>query len=219
MEQEVKLTTNESNKSDSEMNKTSIIVFAVLFLAVTGSYILHFTGKKETVKKDFVAAVSDGALAEGIAYVNIDSIIFNFAMFTDLSNELLDKQRKAETEFNTRGTRFERDYRDLQDRVNRGLVTRATAEQMEQALMQQQQEIINLRDRLQSELMEEETVMNRQVLDYIMKFLEESKDEYNYSYVLGKSFGGVVLYSDLSFDITAQILEGLNRKYQAERRR
>jgi Skp family chaperone for outer membrane proteins len=74
-------------------------------------------------------------------------------------------------------------------------------------------------NQLQADLMEEEQVMNRQVLDYIMKFLEEHKEEYNYSYVLGKSFGGVVLYTDLSFDITAEVLEGINKKYQSEKRR
>jgi len=218
MEQEVK-TTNETNKSDWQMNKLSAVLYAALFLAVAGSYVLHFTGKKETVKNDFVAAVSAGVSADGIAYINIDSVIINFDMFKDLSNELLEKQRRAETELNTRGTRFERDYRDFQDRVNRGLVTRATAEQMEQALMQQQQEFVDHRDRLQSELMEEEAVMNRQVLDYIMKFLEENKNEYNYKYVFGKTFGGVVLYSDSSLDMTAITLEGINRKYQSEKRR
>jgi outer membrane protein len=212
MNEEVKLTTN---KSGLEMNKICIILFAALFLAVAGSYVLHFTGKKETVRSELVAGVP----ADGIAYVNIDSVIFNFDMFKDLSNDLLDKQRKAETDFTTRGTRYERDARDFQDKVSRGLVTRATAEQMEQALIQQQQDLLNFRDQLQANLMEEETVMNRQVLDYIMKFLEERRDEYNYSYVFGKSFGGVVLYSESSFDITANVLEGINKKYQAEKKR
>ena len=201
------------------MKKTSIILYAAIFLAITGSYVLHFTGKKEVTKSQFVNAIPEGALAEGIAYINIDSVILNFQMFQDLRDELLEKQRRADAELNTRGTRFERDVRDFQERVGRGLVTRATAEQMEQSLMQQEQEIINLRDRLYSELMEEDAVMNRQVIDYIMRYLEEQKGVYNYSYVLGRTFGGVVLYSDPAFDISAQVLEGLNNKYQAERRR
>ena len=200
------------------MKKTSVILYAILFLAVAGSYILHFTGKKgkkEIVRTESVA----GASTDGIVYVNIDSLIINFDMFKDRSNELMDKQRKAEVELNAKGTKYERDLRDYQDKVSRQLVTRATAEQMEQGLIQQQQEYSNLMNQLQADLMEEEQVMNRQVLDYIMKFLEEHKEEYNYSYVLGKSFGGVVLYTDLSFDITAEVLEGINKKYQSEKRR
>ncbi len=46
---------------------------------------------------------------------------------------------------------------------------------MEQSLVQQQQELVSLRDKLQSNLVEEEQVMNRQVLEYITKFLEENK--------------------------------------------
>ena len=198
------------------MKNTSVILYAILFLAVAGSYILHFTGKKEIVRSELSVA---GASADGIVFVNIDSLIINFDMFKDRSNELLNKQSKAEVELNAKGTRYERDLRDYQEKVSRQLVTRATAEQMEQALVQLQQEYINLRDQHQGDLMEEEQVMNRQVLDYIMKFLEERKSEYNYSYVLGKSFGSVVLYSESTSDITANVLDGINKKYQAEKKR
>ena len=202
------------------MKKTSIILHSALFLAIVGSYILHFTGKKGTVKSESTeAGVFAGVPADGIVYVNIDTIIFNFQMFQDLRNDLLDKQRKAEVELNTKGSRYERDATDYQEKVSRGLVTRAVQEQMAQGLMQQEQELINMRDQFQANLMEEEQVMNRQVLDYIMKFLEERKNEYNYSYVLGKSFGSVVLYGDTSFDITNKTLEELNKKYQSEKKR
>jgi outer membrane protein len=89
---------------------------------------------------------------------------------------------------------------------------------MEQALQQQQQELVSLRDKLQSNLMEEEQVMNRQVLEYITKFLEENRSEYNYQYILGKSFGSVVLYSETSLDITQKVLDGINKKYQSEKK-
>jgi outer membrane protein len=98
------------------------------------------------------------------------------------------------------------------------LVTRASAAQIEQALMQQQQELVTLRDKLQANLVEEEQVMNRQVMEYITKFLEENKSEYNYQFILGKSFGGVVLYSDSSLEITQRVLDALNKKYQSERK-
>ena len=62
--------------------------------------------------------------------------------------------------------------------------------------------------------MEEEQVMNRQILEYITKFLEENKSEYNYQYILGKSFGSVVLYSDNALDITQKVLDAINKKYQ-----
>lgn len=198
------------------MKKLSVILYAILFAAVAVLFVLQFTGKKKSNSGGSAETV--GSTAEGIVYVNIDSIIFNFDMFSDRRNDLLTKQKSAETEMTSKTSQYERAVKDYQDKVSKGLVTRATAAQMEQGLLQQQQELVNLRDKLQSDLMEEEQVMNRQVLDYITKFLEANKSEYNYQFILGKSFGSVVLYSDSALDITKRVLEELNKKYQSEKK-
>lgn len=199
------------------MKKLSIVLYVVLFLAIAGIYFLHFTGSKKNIKSDTSDSVT-GVPAQGIAYINIDSVIFKFDMFFDRRDDLMSKQKSAEAELNSKGSQYEKGARDYQDKVNKGLVTRATAAQMEQSLLQQQQELISLRDQLQSNLMEEEQVMNRQILEYITKFLEENRSEYNYQYILGKSFGSIVLYGDTSLDITQKVLDALNKKYQAEKK-
>jgi len=199
------------------MKKLSIVLYVVLFLAVIGLYFLHFTGGNKNKKSETTVSVS-GAPSEGIAFINIDSVIFKFNMFLDRRDELMSKQKSAEAELNSKGSQYEKGARDYQDKVNKGLITRATAAQIEQSLMQQQQELVTLRDKLQSNLVEEEQVMNRQVLEYITKFLEENKSDYNYRFILGKSFGSVVLYSDSSLDLTAKVLDALNKKYKTEKK-
>jgi len=199
------------------MKKLSVILYVVLFLAVAGLYCLHFSGNKKNKKSETVASIP-GSPALGIAYVNIDSVIFKFDMFYDRRNDLMTKQKSAEAELNSKGSQYEKGVKDYQDKVNKGLVTRATAAQIEQSLGQQQQELVSLRDKLQSNLMEEEQVMNRQILEYITKFLEENKTDYNYQYILGKSFGSVVLYGDNSLDITPKVLDAINKKYKAEKK-
>jgi outer membrane protein len=198
------------------MKKLSVILYVVLFIAVAALFVLHFAGNKKSSSAG--SSVYSGTTAEGIVYVNIDSIIFNFDMFSDRRNDLVTKQKSAEAEMTSKSSQYEKGVKDYQDKVSKGLVTRATAAQMEQGLLQQQQELVNLRDKLQSDLMEEEQVMNRQVLDYITKFLEANKSEYNYQFILGKSFGSVVLYSDSTLDITNRVLEALNKKYQSEKK-
>jgi len=202
------------NELVSVMKNLSVILYVVIFLAIGGLYVLYFTGGKKSSQADTVSSVPAGS----IAYVNIDSMVVKFDMFMDRRNELLEKQKTAEAELNSKGTQYERGARDYQDKVSKGLVTRATAAQMEQSLMQQQQELVNLRDQLQSNLIEEEQVMNRQVIDYITTFLAKNKSEYNYQYIFGKSFGSVVLYSDSTLDITQKVLEALNRQYQTEKK-
>jgi outer membrane protein len=156
--------------------------------------------------------------SQGIAFVNIDSVIVHFDMFFDRREELMAKQKKAEAELNSKGSQYEKNAKDYQDKVTKGLVTRATAAEMEQGLLKQQQDLVTLRDNLQSNLIEEEQVMNRQIIDYITTYLEVNKSEYNYQYVLGRSFGSVVLYGDSALDITGRITEAINKKYQAEKK-
>lgn len=199
------------------MKKLSVILYVVLFLAVAGLYCLHFSGNKKNKKSETTASIT-GSPAQGIAYVNIDSVIFKFDMFFDRRNDLMAKQKSAEAELNSKGTQYQKDVNDYKEKANKGLITRVTATQIEQSLGQQQQELVSLRDKLQSNLMEEEQVMNRQILEYITKFLEENKTDYNYQFILGKSFGSVVLYGDNSLDITPKVLDAINKKYKAEKK-
>lgn len=199
------------------MKNLTNVLLALLFLAVAALFVLHFTGNKNT-SKDKNTEGTAAAVSEGIAFVDIDTVVFKFNMYSDRREELLAKQKSAEAELNSKGTQYERGVKDYQDKVNKGLVTRATAAEMEQSLLQQQQELVNLRDQLQSNLLEEDQVMNRQVLEYITTFLEEHKSEYNYKYVLGKSFGSPILYGDSAMDITQQVVDGLNAKYQTEKK-
>ena len=199
------------------MKNLSAILFVIVFLAVAVLFFFQFRGSKKGSVKTSADAQTEIATG-GIAYVNIDTVVFKFNMYSDRRTELLDKQKKAEAELNSKGTQYEKGVKDYQDKVNKGLITRATAAEMEQSLLQQQQELVNLRDKLQSDLMEEDQVMNRQVLEYITTYLEEHKAEYNYQYIFGKSFGSVLLYGNSALDITQKVLDGLNAKYQTEKK-
>lgn len=199
------------------MKKLPLILSIVSILAVAVLFVLEFTDKDEMDAGKEVAG-AEYLPAKGVAYVEVDTIIFNFGYYFDLRNELMAKQQKSESELNSKGRAYEAGAKDYEDKVRKGLVTRATAAQMEQGLVQQQQELVNLRDQLQYELMEEEQVMNRKVLEYIYSFLDEYAREYSYEYILGKSFGGQIMYSDKSLDITDNVLAKLNEKYAAEKK-
>ncbi|MGA1978493.1 MAG: OmpH family outer membrane protein [Bacteroidales bacterium] len=196
------------------MKKINIVLFAILFLAVAFLYYMHFSGHKKNGKKALPTEIT----ANGIAFVNIDTVIYKFDMFYDRRQDLMAKQKKAEAELNAKGTQYQKDANDYQDKVNKGLMTRADAAEREKALYQEQQELVSLRDNLQSGLVEEEQVMNRQIIEYITSYLEANKSEYNYQYIIGKSFGSVVLYGDPGLDITRKVLDAINKKYQAEKK-
>ena len=85
---------------------------------------------------------------------------------------------------------------------------------LQQELAQKEQQLYATRDNLAMQLSEEEQVMYRQVLNEVMSYLEDYNAEYNYKYIFSNSFGGQLLYTDKSLNITRDVLKGLNEKYE-----
>ncbi|HDZ40493.1 MAG TPA: OmpH family outer membrane protein [Bacteroidetes bacterium] len=197
------------------MKKLPLILSVVSILGVAFLLIWQFTshGDKEVAKDQ---AVEEKMPSGNIAYVEIDSVILNFDMYFDLRDDLMAKQQSSEAELNTRGRQYESGARDYEDKVRKGLVTRATAAQMEQDLLQQQQDLLTLRDQLESQLLEEEQVMNRKILNYIYEFLEEFSADHDYDYILAKSFGSPLMYANDALNITDEVLKGVNSKYNKD---
>jgi outer membrane protein len=196
------------------MNKSYLPKSAMLILSTVAIIALLSTGCKKTQG----TAIGSSTKSSGIVYVELDSVIAHFAMATDKQTELMGKQKNSEAELNTKSQAFDRDVRDYQTKAQKGLITRATAAEIEQTLGQQQQDLISLRDKLAGTLNEESVVAQRQILEYINLYLVEYNKDHSYQYILAKQFPGQVLYSDPSLDITASVIEGINAKYKAEKK-
>lgn len=203
------------------MKNVSLIINAVLGVAVAVLYVLHFTTPRipAEIQAEYEEKGEFFPSSLEIVYVNFDTLLNNYDMFFDLQKQFLEQQQKLEGELNTRSRSYERQVTDFQDRVQKGLVTRSQAQDLELQLMQVQQDLINQRDEYARELMEEEQVMNRQLQHSIYDFLEEFNKKHNYQYILSHSFGGPFLYTDKNLNITREVIDGLNRKYQETARR
>ena len=203
------------------MKNVSLIVNIVIGVAVAVLYVLHFTAS--LIPEELQAGYSEkGEYLPGsmdIVYVNFDTLLNSYDMFFDLQRQFLDKQKKLEGELNLSSQAYERQVVDFQDKVQKGLVTRSQAQQMELELMQVQQELMQQREQYSMELMEEEQVMNRQLQHSIYDYMEEYNKKYNYHYVLSHSFGGPFLYTNKNLNITHEVIEGLNLKYHETRPR
>ncbi|MCU0377793.1 MAG: OmpH family outer membrane protein [Bacteroidales bacterium] len=187
---------------------TAATVALLGLLAVTGC-------KTETGTAGAARSVD----SKGIAFVELDSVIANFDMAKDITSDLEDKQRNSEAELTAKSQAFDRDVRDYQNKAQKGLITRATAAEMEQTLAQQQQSLLALRDEMALNLNEESVVAQRQVLEYINSYLAEYNKDHNYQYILAKQFPGPILYSDTTLDITGDVIAGLNAKYNSEKKK
>jgi outer membrane protein len=198
------------------MNRLSVArnTLTVLLLMVAGTLIIAGCGKDKTAGTTEAEQIKPSG---GIAFVELDTVIARFDMAKDKAAELEEKTRTSEAELASKSQAFDRDVRDFQNKVQKGLVTRATAAEMEQTLTQQQQTLLARRDEMAYNLNEEGIVAQRQVLEYINQYLAEYNADHGYQYILARQFPGPILYSDSTMDITDDVVAGLNAKYNADK--
>ncbi len=200
------------------MKNLSLILNAVLIVAVGVLFYLHFSSSKSSDEGHISGGMALEQLTDmPIVYINIDSLLNNYSYFHDMQEEFADRQSEMEAELNLRSRQYETSALDYQNKVQKGLVTRREAAELEQQLLQEQQSLLQLRDQLSMQLAEEEQVRNRRLINNIMEYLVEYNKDYNYQFIFSNSFGDNVLFANEQLDITSSVLEGLNEQYESEK--
>ncbi len=202
------------------MKKFTLIFNIVLALAVVALFVLHFTSKsgKSTVASNGKTETSTELSANfTAAWVNVDTVLNSYDMYFDMRKELEVNSRKLEAELNAKSRTFEKEAMDFQDKVQKGLVTRSEAQQLQTTLANKEQELYRLRDEMRMQLAEEEQVKLRKIQNSITEFLKEYNEDKGYHIILSSTFGGPMLYGHPALDITNDVVKGLNEKYSVNR--
>jgi outer membrane protein len=206
------------------MNKISPILNIILIVAVAVLFYFQFSGgkssesEKETKEQKATEKAFQSYNQLRVAYVNIDSLLSDYDMYEDKRDEFVEDQSSSQAELQNRSQRLQQEFQELKEKLSKGLITRAKARMMQQELGQKEQELYQLRNNLTSKLAEKEQVIYRQVLNSVMDYMEGYADKHNYHYVLSYSFGGPVLYSAEKFDVTRDVLKGLNKEYNKKQK-
>ncbi|MBN2613242.1 MAG: OmpH family outer membrane protein [Bacteroidales bacterium] len=202
------------------MKKSWLILNIVTIAAVAALYVLYFTGTGKTTgakKSSAEGEVITQDFTKAIYYINFDTVLAYYDMHLDMVDQLENMAKTSEAELTSKERIFQKEVNDYQVKMQKGLLLRSEAQEVEQQLATVQQQLLKLQENLRLDLAEQQVVANRKVLDSIMQYLAEIQPQYNYMIVLGTSFGGGVLYANKDLDITQVVIKGLNEKYKEER--
>lgn len=163
------------------------------------------------------SAIGDAKSYNGkIAYIQMDSLMRNYGMFIDMSDDFGKKQKRLENDLNQKAAGLEREIMEFQEKAQKGLLTRFQITSQEEALQKKQQDVLNYRDKVMADLAQNEQVMMTQIADAIQSYVKEYNQDMGYSMILTSSGGQPVLVADPSLDITKAILDELNKRYLAQ---
>lgn len=148
-------------------------------------------------------------------YVEIDSIMKHYDMAKDVSANLDTKQKRLSADLDSKTKTFQAGVLDYQNKAQKGMLTQAVAQEIQQQLKSQEQGVYQLQDQYRQQLAEEAQVNQRQIISSIMEYLKEYNKTKGYQYILANQFPSTILYADSALNITNEVLVGLNAKYKA----
>jgi len=109
---------------------------------------------------------------------------------------------------------IENEGRDLEQKYQKGSLTRFQVESKMEALQKKQQNTMQYRDTKLAELAQEEGQMSKEISDAIKGYIQEYNDIKNYSMIFQTQAGSPIIIADPELDITNDIIDGLNKKYE-----
>ena len=149
-----------------------------------------------------------------IAYVELDTLMNQYQLYKDYSEVLTRKGNNIQNTLAKKQQALESHAAAVQKKYeSNGFTTRDELERAQAGIQREQQELAQLADRLNSEFNEEQARINTEAKDSIQSFLKRYNKTKKYDYVMVKA-GDNLLIANSKYDITQDIVKGLNKRYK-----
>jgi len=202
---------------EKQMKKLPLILSIIALAGMVVLFVMNFTGKETS---DAGANVNDNAQLSGdlkIAYVLSDSILFNYQLAIDLNNDFMSKQSQYNAEFSEKRTNLEKQAVAFQEKLQKGgFLSEERAIRERDRILGEEQDMQRLDQELSTKLARMEQEINIQLVDSIVNYVKEYNQKHGYTYIFSNS--GNIIVGAQQFNITKDILDGLNSRYTASKK-
>ncbi len=193
--------------------KNGLLVLNVVLLILVGIlFYLHFDGKKTPASNTVTSKTTteNTSTPLRIAYFEMDSIENSFAMVKDVKNELSKKEDAVNSEL----ARLEKTYRNkvAQYQSEGQTMTQVQSEMAQKDVLQMQQTMQSRKQALDQEYQDFYMRKMKDVKTRIEQFLQQYNAQKGFSYILAYD-PGLFYYRDTTFNITGDVIKGLNKGY------
>ena len=149
-----------------------------------------------------------------IAFVEVDSLMTQYDFAKDYSVTLQKKSNNARNTLTSKGNALQAAVNNFQQKLNNnGFQSREQAASVQSAIERQQRDLQELQARLENELATETAKFNEALRDSLQNFLKDYNADKQYDLILSKA-GDNILLGSKKFDITQDVINGLNKRYK-----
>ena len=148
-----------------------------------------------------------------IAYIEVDSIMSQYKFCKEYSLILEKKSQNIQNTVNAKGRSLQAAAAKFQQDIQNNKYTQQQAEAVQAGLQKQNADLQALQQRLGAEFQTETEKFNKALRDSIQHYLAVYNKDKKFSLILSKA-GDNILYADKTYDITNEVIAGLNKAYK-----
>jgi outer membrane protein len=152
-----------------------------------------------------------------IAYFDMDTLEAHYDYFKDAQAEL----KAKESDMNMNLARVSQNYQKKVDawRQKGNSMTQAEAEQAQQEYARDQQAFQNQKQGLEQELYKKSEEFKNNIRKKVEAYLKDYNKDKTYSMIFAYDPGSFIYYKDTIYNITSNLLDGLNATYAADKKK
>lgn len=170
-------------------------------------------GTEQTQTEEGVTAPQE-TTGMKIAYVELDSLMSQYQLYKDYTDVLTIKGNNIQQTLAQKEQALQNHAAALQKKYeSNGFQTRDELERAQASITREQQQLQELSERLTTEFATEQERINQEARDSIQAFLASYNKTKKYDYVMVKA-GDNLLIANPQYDITSEVVKGLNKRYK-----
>ena len=194
--------------------KKNIILSVALAAATTMGLVSCDKSSPKMDDKTPASAQKSGECAK-IAYVEVDSIMTQYKFCKEYSKILETKGNNIQKTLATKQQQLQAAAANFQQKIQQNAYTREQAEALQAGLQKQNNDLQVLNQRLSAEFQTETDNFNKALHDSLQHYLAFYNKDKKYSLIFSKQ-GDNLLYADKAYDITNEVVAGLNKAYKGK---
>ena len=193
--------------------KNGLLIWNVVLTVIAAFLLFMQFGPGRKTKKTGTTAVADTTIAHQfrIAYFEMDSVENNFNVVKDVKSEIASKEAEYNNSVSQLDDVYKKEYNRLSAQAEK--MTPDERNNAQTSLMQLGEQLKAQRQDLDQKYQDFIMRKNLDVKKKIEDYLKEYNKDRNYSYIISYE-QGLFYFKDTAYNITADLIRGLNDYYK-----
>jgi outer membrane protein len=198
--------------------KNGWIIWNVVLTIVCGFLLFRQFSHGKTATIPSHKQLEDKDCKFRMAYFEMDSVSANYEMVKQVKAELAKKEEEGNAEIDAMSKQYQSRFRYYQDLAREGKLSQTQSDSASHELEALSDNIKQRRQQLDQDYNEVMVRKQNDIKSKIEEYLKEYNKTKNFSYIVSYE-QGLFYYKDTIYNITSDVVRGLNEAYKAQVKR